>query len=67
MVGIPGYSYKPILSIMCLKHCTFKMKNRFKSTTHIIKQNRKKWIIIPIYLDVATLENPGLIRGGMWH
>lgn len=58
MVSFPGYSYKPILSMVCLKHCTFKMKNGFKSTRHPIKQNRKKWIIVSIYLDAGTLEKP---------
>lgn len=44
--------------MVCLKHCTFKMKNGFKSTRHPIKQNRKKWIIVSIYLDAGTLEKP---------
>ena len=42
IIGIPDYSYEPILSIIHLKHCMFEIKNRFKFITYIIKQKNRK-------------------------
>lgn len=58
MVSIPGYSYKPILSMVCWNIAHLKWKMGSNPQDMQLSKTGKKWIIVPIYLDAGTLQKP---------